>query len=248
MEIKLQPITNNITKYKRKIEYIVIHYTAASSSNSKASSIAKQFNNTSRKASADFVVDDQSIIQANGDPLNQYCWAVGDGKGKYGVTNKNSIHIEICSNLKKDTTLKMPNHTGWYFTEASLNNTRDLVIYLMKEYNIDIDHVIRHYDASKKACPGLIGWNKGNIYTTNGSRTNQKNNEDEWIKFKKSIQEAIEVIEVVEPTDLNDLNGDQKPLNPNISVEKSKLLMGKISMDDIKVAKITPSHQPVQKI
>ena len=36
----------------------------------------------------------------------------------------------------------------------------ELTRYLMAEYGIDADHVVRHYDVSGKLCPGIIGWNK----------------------------------------------------------------------------------------
>lgn len=60
-----------------------------------------------REASADFGVDDLNIVQFNPNPLKYYCWSVGNGKGKYGITNSNSISIEICSNLKRVVLLNM---------------------------------------------------------------------------------------------------------------------------------------------
>ena len=56
-----------------------------------------------------------------------------------------------------------------------------------KKYNIPIDRVIRHYDASRKSCPGLVGWNDGTLYKEDGSKTKEKNNSNEWIKFKKKL-------------------------------------------------------------
>jgi len=188
--MKMNTITHNITyAYRRKIEYIVIHYTAGSSSKpGTALKIAKQFDNPKRKASADFIIDDAEVICVNPNIFDCYCWAVGDGKGRYGVTNMNSVHIEVCSNLKPGTTAKMPNHEGWYFTEDSLEHTRQLVRELMTELNIDKNHIIRHYDASRKACPGIIGWNKGNLYDpVTATRISKKNNEDAWLAFLDSI-------------------------------------------------------------
>jgi hypothetical protein len=58
----------------------------------------------------------------------------------------------------------------------------------MNKYKIDIDHVIRHYDATRKACPGLIGWNDGTIYdAVTGKSTGKKNNSNEWLDFKKKL-------------------------------------------------------------
>lgn len=180
-------IDTHITKSDRKIKYLVIHYTAGGSSKAGA---AKKNRDVflNREASADFCVDDETVIQVNPDPLKYYCWAVGDGKGKKGIFNKDCISIEMCSNLAKNTTPKVPNHVGWFFTDSVIENTIKLCKYLMKKYNIDIDHVIRHYDATDKACPGLIGWNTGYIFHAGtGERTKVKNNEDQWIEFKNRL-------------------------------------------------------------
>lgn len=181
------PLGVHISKApNREIKYLAIHFTAGSSSKAgSAKSVKHVFE--SRKASADFAVDDQDIVQFNPDLKNYYCWAVGDGNGKYGVTNKNSISIEICSSLKKGTSAAVPNHSGWYFTDAALENAVKLSKYLMKKYNIPIERVIRHYDASRKSCPGLVGWNDGTLYKEDGSKTKEKNNSNEWIKFKKNL-------------------------------------------------------------
>ena len=181
------PLRVHISKApNREIKYLAIHFTAGSSSKAgSAKSVKHVFEQ--RKASADFCVDDRDIVQFNPDLHNYYCWAVGDGNGKYGVTNKNSISIEICSSLKKGTSAAVPNHSGWYFTDAALENAVKLSKYLMKKYNIPIDRVIRHYDASRKSCPGLVGWNDGTLYKEDGSKTKEKNNSNEWIKFKKKL-------------------------------------------------------------
>lgn len=102
-------------------------------------------------------------MQVNPDLKNYYCWAVGDGKGKYGITNENSISIEMCSTLAKGTTANYGNHIGWSISDKVLENTIKLSKILMKKYNIPLDRVVRHYDASRKYCPGLVGWNDGNI-------------------------------------------------------------------------------------
>ena len=181
------PLSVHISRLpNRTIKYLAIHFTAGSNSKpGKAKDTKRVFEQ--RSASADFCVDDRDMVQFNPDLHNYYCWAVGDGNGKYGVTNKNSISIEICSSLKKGTSAAVPNHSGWYFTDAALENAVKLSKYLMKKYNIPIDRVIRHYDASRKSCPGLVGWNDGTLYKEDGSKTKEKNNSNEWIKFKKKL-------------------------------------------------------------
>lgn len=190
-DIILKPITRNITKYNsRPIKYIVLHYTAgASSVSGRAIKTRDQFQSSSRGASADFCVDDETIVQVNPNILNYYCWAVGDGKGKYGVTNSNSISIEMCSTLKSGTSAAKPNHNGWTISDKVLNKTEQLVKYLMSKYNIPLERVVRHYDASKKSCPGIIGWNDDVLYDAiSGKPLGKKNNSNEWIRFKNRLK------------------------------------------------------------
>lgn len=180
--IKQISTANTTTSPERTISYIVIHYTAGISSkigNAKAN--AAWFGNPSAQASADFVVDDAQIVQVNGDIRNRYCWAVGGSKyntkgGRlYGVAkNKNCISIEICSNNKVGK-ITYPNDPNYYFTEAAVNNAISLTQYLMKEYGINADHVIRHYDVNGKQCPGIIGWNA------------DTGDESKWAEFKQQI-------------------------------------------------------------
>ena len=186
LDITYYPIGRHVTKGRGKVWYIVIHYTAGASS---VAGSAKKARNVfeNREASADFCVDDETIIQVNPDTDRYYCWAVGDGQGKYGITNSNSISIEMCSNLRKCTSAKVPNHSGWYISDETLENTLKLVRYLMKKYNINKDHVVRHYDASRKACPGIIGWNDGLLYNEDGTKTKEKNDSRKWKEFLDRI-------------------------------------------------------------
>ena len=180
----------------RTIKYIAIHYTAgASSAAGRAVSMKNSWEKTKR-ASADFGVDDRDMVQFNPDLKNYKCWSVGDDKKAstggaqfYGrATNANTISIEICSNIKKGTDVTKPNHEGWYYTEASLNNAVKLVKILMKKFNIPIENVVRHYDISGKVCPGIVGWNNARLYTTDGKATNNKNNSSKWLAFKERLK------------------------------------------------------------
>ena len=96
------PLNVHITKsVNRPITYLAIHYTAGGSSKKgSALNVKKVFE--SRKASADFCVDDETMVQFNPDMKNYYTWSVGDkkypnskGASLYGkATNKNTISIE----------------------------------------------------------------------------------------------------------------------------------------------------------
>jgi N-acetylmuramoyl-L-alanine amidase CwlA len=173
----------------REIKYLAIHYTAGgSSSPGSAQAIYNVF--SQRSASADFAVDDRDIVQFNPDLKNYYCWAIGDkgtGTLKNQATNRNTISIEICSNLAKGTSAAVPNHSGWTFSDVSLKNALNLAKYLMRKYNIPKERVIRHYDVTGKLCPGIIGWNDGALYETTGQVTKEKNSCSCWNKFKTNL-------------------------------------------------------------
>lgn len=122
-------------------KYIVVHYTGSGTSKkgaAKANCI--YFGSGYRKASAHYFVDDGSIYEYL-DPSKYYAWHVGDGKGAYGITNANSIGIEVCLNGDKPYTDKEIARVTW------------LVQYLMKKHDIPASNVVRHYDASRKMCP-----------------------------------------------------------------------------------------------
>lgn len=178
----------------RPLRYIAIHYTAGGNSRRGA---AMQNRNVflKRSASADFVVDDETVVQVNPDIRNYYCWAVGDKLNPYSgggrlngkATNKNTISVEVCSTLRAGTTAAVPNHDGWSFSEKALDLTLRLVRHLMQQYGIPRENVIRHYDVTGKACPGIPGWNDAPLYTTDGRQTTAKNNSSEWERFLAAL-------------------------------------------------------------
>ena len=177
----------------RPLKYIAIHYTAGGNSRRGAAMRNRDVFLT-RNASADFVVDDETVVQVNPDIRNYYCWAVGDKRNPYGggrlygqATNKNTISIEVCSTLRQGTSASVPNHAGWSFSEKVLDLTARLVRQLMKQYGIPKENVIRHYDVTGKACPGIPGWNDAVLYTTDGKQTREKNNSGEWERFKEGL-------------------------------------------------------------
>lgn len=189
---------NTTAKKNREIKYIVIHYTAGTTSKpGTAKSTAKYFAKETTKASADFIVDDENIVQYNPDIKNRYTWHCGGSKYKtkggslYKIcTSANSIGIEMCStnHLKKVTAA---NDENWDFTEAVINNTVELVKKLCLEYDVSPYNVIRHYDVNGKPCPGVVGWNE------------DTNDISEWEDFKSKLFPPPEIIEeaeeIVEP-------------------------------------------------
>lgn len=142
------------TRAASNIVWLVFHYTANDGDTDEAN--GKYFKNNVVKASAHYFVDDDSVTQSVPDLYAAYavggnkwtdCWKTGGGKLYGRVTNKNSISIELCD-TKRDGTIRP--------TEATLANAVELAKQLMKKYNIDIDHVIRHFDVNGKHCPAYF--------------------------------------------------------------------------------------------
>ncbi len=156
----MKSITRKISKYNfssrsgQKIKYIVMHFTGNKTDT--ALNNANYFGGGNRSASAHYFVDNTSIVQVVEDTMAS--WNCGDGNGKYGITNQNSIGIEMCG-------------TNGEIAKDTESNTIDLVKQLMKKYNIPSDRVVRHYDASRKNCPSP--WSN--------------NNWSKWNDFKKKL-------------------------------------------------------------
>lgn len=159
MQIEKKQIAYNRTKRNGAIRYIVIHDTGNTSKGADADAHFAYFNGGNRGSSADFFVDDTKILQVN-DYTIYNTWHVGDGKGKYGITNANSIGIEICVN-----------EGGNY--EKAFSNAVALTKHLMQELHIPAERVVRHYDASRKNCPASM----------------QSNNWAKWQAFQNLLTE-----------------------------------------------------------
>lgn len=140
----------NVTKCKNRrtnksLKYIVVHYTATEAS---AKNNCIYFSGGNRNASADYFIDrDGTIYKFNADCANYFTWQCGDGKGKYGITNANSIGIEVVSK-------------GTEYTKAQKDSLRKLVMAIMEDYGVPAENVVRHYDASRKICPKAYCSNK----------------------------------------------------------------------------------------
>ncbi|NLG85922.1 MAG: N-acetylmuramoyl-L-alanine amidase [Firmicutes bacterium] len=152
---------NYSSRNKTPLVYIVIHDTGNSCAGADAEAHYRYFNGGNRGASAHYFVDDQVIIQTVED--YNASWHCGDGQGKYGITNQNSIGIEICINADGDY-------------EKAVANALDLTHFLMEKYSIPTSRVVRHFDASRKVCP----------------KTMSADNWARWWEFKKVLIERAE--------------------------------------------------------
>lgn len=91
-------------------------------------------------------------------------------------------HITPCINLKEQ------NSDGNYNT--AFQNAVELTKYLMKELNIPLECVVRHYDASRKNCPASMNKNGWALWSTFKKRLTE-NEEDltmtQYDELKKEI-------------------------------------------------------------
>lgn len=126
---------------QNKPAYIVIHETDNWSKGADAKAHATAMKNGNLAGTVHYYVDSKSIYQTL--DHSDGAWAVGDGKGKYGITNRNSINIEICVNPETD-----------YY--KAVDKAEQLAVQLLKQYGWGTDRLKRHYDASRKNCPRRI--------------------------------------------------------------------------------------------
>ncbi len=133
--------------YAMKPEYVVVHNTANDASARNEISYMTRNNN---EVSFHYAVDDKEVIQ--GIPDNRNAWHAGDGA--YGTGNRKGIAIEICFS-----------ESGGVKFDKAEQNAAELIAMKMKEYNIPLSKVKRHYDfaTDKKRCPHRTmdkGWER----------------------------------------------------------------------------------------
>ena len=154
----------------RKIEYIVIHYTAGKKDYPGAAyDNTEYFKEAYRGASAHYFVDcGDTIWQCVED--KHIAWHCGGGiqgaggHSYYGkCINSNSIGVEMVSEY---------NDGVYSIKEETLKNAAELVYYLAKKYDVPMDRIIRHYDVTGKPCPAPLV------------------NNNEWKNFKNMITEV----------------------------------------------------------
>lgn len=164
MKINKQHGKYNITPRTAGIQYIVVHYTGDGTSKAgSAKNNCIYFGTGNRNASAHYFIDDSGIWEY-ADPKTYATWHCGDGHGKYGITNANSIGIEVC--MGGD----LP------YTTAEITYLTELVMSLMYNFGVKASNVVRHYDASGKLCPLYYAkrpseWNKLRERITGTSKT-----------------------------------------------------------------------------
>lgn len=119
------------------VRYCTIHYTGSMAS---AKNNCIYFSTGNRNSSADVFVDRDGTIWEYNNPLDgYYTWHCGDGRGRHGITNANSIGIEVVSD-------------GRDFTPEQIAALKDLYSHYCQVFGRKLE-LVRHYDASRKECP-----------------------------------------------------------------------------------------------
>lgn len=136
-----------------KINGIVIHYVANPGSTAKNN--RDYFNSPQSRVSSHFVVGlEGEIIQ---------CVPLDEQSSASNSRNIDTISIEVCH----------PDESG-EFTIPSYNATVKLCVWLCKEFRLNENDVIRHYDITGKMCPKYY-----------------VEHEDSWLRFKGYIKERL---------------------------------------------------------
>ena len=138
----------------RKVKDIFVHYTANPGTNAVQNrSYFEQLKDThERAASAHFIIGYEGDILLC-IPLNEMAYAVK-------TRNEDSISIECCY-LKEDGS----------FTQETYDSLIELLAWLLQEYDLNADHILRHYDCGGKKCP---------LYYTE--------HEDAWEQLKQDVE------------------------------------------------------------
>lgn len=140
-----QPIGYNFSSRNGQgIRYLVVHDTGNARSGADAQAHYKYFGSGNKNASAHYLVDSKGVIQIIEE--DKASWHCGDGYGRYGISNQNSIGIELCINSDGDY--------GQMLDHAVL-----LIQELARRHQIPRSNIVRHYDASRKICPGTMAAN-----------------------------------------------------------------------------------------
>ena len=126
--------------YPMKPEYITIHETDNLHGASALNEISYMIRNDNQ-ISYHIAVDHNEAVQ--GIPLNRNAWHCGDGLK--GTGNRKSIGIEICGNVLSSD-----------IYNKAVDNTVEIVVKTMKEYNIPITNIVQHNHWSGKNCPSRM--------------------------------------------------------------------------------------------
>lgn len=175
---------------KEDVEFIVVHYWGSSNSGrSLGSSLVNGYHNASySNGMTQYVVGVEGAYRTTPDLfIAPHCG--GDTHtternpawGTLNCRNKNSIGIEVGNSYVN----------GKYVYERdAIIHTVGLVKALMIEYNVDVDHVYRHYDCTLKVCPSPFVDDEYNSFNNPSAKSldYDMGQSQNWVAFKKALQ------------------------------------------------------------
>ena len=183
------PNFNLIKRLKKKIKFIIIHYTGMKTE----SAAIKKLQDSKSKVSSHFYIKKNGNILVLVPELYE-AWHAGVSNWKnYKSLNKNSIGIEITN----------PGHQYGYknFTSKQILSLKKLLDYLIKKYKIKKEFILGHSDISpdRKKDPGenfpwqilskskLSYWHKLDPKKIEKHRMDEITSKDEKNKFFKNL-------------------------------------------------------------
>ena len=145
-DIRAKKISYGSIRDKKRVRYIVIHYTGNKGDTARGNGLYFKNGNT-RNAGAHFFVDPEGKI-VKSVPINRPAWSVGgfftkeNGAGNYylSCTNANSVSIELCD------------YTKGYISAKQEAAVKQLIKYI-QYYCSNASTIIRHWDVNGKTCP-----------------------------------------------------------------------------------------------
>ena len=196
------------------VKYIVVHYTAGRGDTAQGN--GRYFRDNQVGASAHWFVDETDAVLSVEEHF--VAWHCGGAVYKHpACRNSNSIGVELCS--------EMDEKGEYFFNEATVENAKELVRYLMEKYNVPVENVIRHYDVTGKICPApFVGTGK-----------------DAWDEFKGGLvvyRKFENVPEWAKPTvqkvmDKGALQGDDKgELNLSYDLTRTLVILDRLGKLD----------------
>lgn len=161
----------------KSIEWIIIHYPAAPGCNAKW--CYEYYNKPGVSESAHFAISESDIWSLVPCNLAAYHCSIKDKKTYCGANNWNSIGIDLMDR-KLCCKTRSVEDTDWYIPEKTLELAADFIARLMVIYDINIHHIVRHYDVTHKWCPRpLVGDDINQFYGISGN--------ERWEQFKQQI-------------------------------------------------------------
>lgn len=174
--------TKHKTRRTTKPEWIIVHYTGCIAPPAMiCDSMAYRQKDP---ASTHYIILGQEIVHCV-DETKYYAWhcATADKMVYCGATNRNSIGVDLvpCKLIAKSYRAM---DKDWYFDSQTMRTAAALIRELMTKFDIDIDHVVRHYDVTHKMCPRpLVGDDMNSYYGISGN--------ERWTRFKAQISEKL---------------------------------------------------------